>query len=498
MQDIKYWQQKIQEQRKKTPFWDFVREIWSWYPIIFHKYEGVLSRYPTSSRIWGVVSPAVFEQDRADLWKLGRDYDFSQSFEYNLGVLMSNISFPNLIQFENNENTDYGDIILGSKNVYLSIVISESENVLYCSNVFQSKNVYNSFLVEDGSENIYYSKGIRKSQEIFYSKFIESSYDLWFCADCIWCQNCMFCNGLENKSYYIKNIAYSPEDYQKQKAKILTSYQHYMSWYEDIKSKGRNIACESVTGGHNIFCQDASNSFLSRWLNKGRNVILALGRSDENFEKLFDVIGSSEEENSDVYAWKWIGIWSSHVYCSAEIGSSSNIFHSFSLIWCSYMIGCVWMKNASYCICNKQYSKSQWYEIANKVFSQMEQEWVLGKMISPRNNPFYFNDTMAWCMWDFHKQEVEKEGYMWRDSKIKVDIPEDADVVHVSELWNYQWFNGNKKWSISPEILKKVIKDKKGDFYKIVQIEYDFLMKYWLPLPEKHWMERIKSNLGVT
>jgi hypothetical protein len=30
----------------------------------------------------------------------------------------------------------------------------------------------------------------------------------------------------------------------------------------------------------------------------------------------------------------------------------------------------------------------------------------------------------------FTKEEVEKEGYMWRDNEIKVDISEGAEVVY--------------------------------------------------------------------
>ncbi|MEI8091103.1 MAG: hypothetical protein WCG98_02385 [bacterium] len=40
--------------------------------------------------------------------------------------------------------------------------------------------------------------------------------------------------------------------------------------------------------------------------------------------------------------------------------------------------------------------------------------------------------------------------------------------------------------------MQKVIKDDKGNFYRIVKIEYDFLMKYGLPIPEIHWLERIR------
>jgi len=48
-----------------------------------------------------------------------------------------------------------------------------------------------------------------------------------------------------------------------------------------------------------------------------------------------------------------------------------------------------------------------------------------------------------------------------RDEEIKVDIPAGSEVVKVSELNNFQWFDSNWDWKIDPEILKKVIVDEK-------------------------------------
>ena len=106
-------------------------------------------------------------------------------------------------------------------------------------------------------------------------------------------------------------------------------------------------------------------------------------------------------------------------------------------------------------------------------------------------NPFYFNDTVASLIEDFTKADVSKTGYLRRDEEIKVDIPPEADIVETKNLSSYQWFE-NDTWTINPEILKKVIKDEKGNYYRIVKMEYDFLMKYGLPLPELHRLERIK------
>jgi hypothetical protein len=161
------------------------------------------------------------------------------------------------------------------------------------------------------------------------------------------------------------------------------------------------------------------------------------------------------------------------------------------------------LKNKQFCILNKEYSKEERFELADKIFEQMDKDWTLWQFFPWSMNPFYFNDTAAYLIDDtFTKEEVTKEWYLWRDEEIKVDVPEGAEVVSSSPrpspsekgafLSDFQWFDEHWNWKIDPEILKKVIKDEKGNYYRIVKMEYDFLMKHGLPLPELHRLERIK------
>jgi hypothetical protein len=69
-------------------------------------------------------------------------------------------------------------------------------------------------------------------------------------------------------------------------------------------------------------------------------------------------------------------------------------------------------------------------------------------------------------------------------------------AIHINEIETYEkMING--QWTINPEILKKIIKDENGNFYRIIKIEYDFLMRYGLPLPRKHWLDRMKDNFKI-
>ena len=108
-------------------------------------------------------------------------------------------------------------------------------------------------------------------------------------------------------------------------------------------------------------------------------------------------------------------------------------------------------------------------------------------------NPFYFNDTTAYLIDDsFTKEEILKEWYLRRDEEIKVDVPTNAEVISTKDLVQYEWYNEQWEREINKGILKKVIKDEKWNYYRIVPMELEFLQKHGLPLPEIHWLDRIK------
>ena len=205
---------------------------------------------------------------------------------------------------------------------------------------------------------------------------------------------------------------------------------------------------------------------------------------------------------------------------------------------CSFCLWCIGLENKSYCILNKQYSKEEWYDKVDEIFWQMDTDWILGEFFPASMNPFYFNDTAAYLIdSSFTKEEVVAKWYLWRDEPIKVDIPEWAQIVKTNELGEYegrmigtdfypstgsqtphdidhpnkptttsgppplsgrmQELQQESKRHIDPSILKKIIQDPEGNIYRIVPMEYEFLMKHGLPLPRKHRLDRMKENFKI-
>ncbi len=507
MKDLKYFQNIIKQKRKNTPFRDFLKEIASFMPIVLHKRYFWVSRYPDTNRRKNIMTPREFYSGQNSDYFL--EYDFSKTFFENFKDLIENTPVLSRMVYEWLENCEYSESVTYSKNVYLSfIVINNCENILY---TFYSqdncKDVINWVMVWDNSEQIYFSAWIIKWHKIFYSKYIVNSNNIWFSTNLIWCSECILCDNLENKNYCIKNIEYSKEKYFEEKEKILKEKDKFFDYYKWLNKTAKNLASKNTRWSFCVESENIENGYFTYRLKNARNAMFVW--HSEWRQNVYDTFWSDDPWTWEIYGS--VNLWWTDNQYLCDWVVWSNLYYCFSCFNCSYCIWCNWIINKSYCILNKQYSKEDWETMATKIFEQMENDQILGKFFPWDLNPYYFNDTVAWLIWDFSKQEVEAEWYLWRDEKVKVDIKEWSEIIYTEssllpprlrgiegELINkYQWYNSDWTWYINPEILNKVIKDEKWNYYKITKIEYDFLIKHGLPLPEIHWMDRMKLNFWI-
>jgi len=494
-ESLNYYKEIIKEKRKQTSFRDFLKEIVSWHPFILNKNSWLVSRFPKSSRV-KICDKKEFEENRDDLVKSWINYDFEKDFLNNFEKLFKQIKLPNIFHYKANENSDFTDVAVDSKNTYLSnCVVLYSQNVLYSFMVrWECDTVLNSLFVSSNSQNIYFSRWIISSFNVFYSSYINNSNNIWFCSNLVWCCECISCNNLENQKYCINNKKLEKRDYLVKKQEILKQKNNFDKYFWKIETLWKNHWSSNSNWNYIINSDNVSNWYYTFGTKNAKNVMFIWAdKQNDNFYDVFIAGGSGRYDN---YAVQSTG-GSDWIYCSSSIWYSFNIYYSYFLEWCSYCIWCIWLKNKSYCILNKEYTKEQWEKLSVKIFESMEQKWTLWEFFPAKLNPFYFNDTVAGLIWWFKKEEITKEWFMWRDEEIKIDIPDESLIISISELSNYEWFDKNWNWKINPEILEKVIKIESWDYYRIVKMEYDFLVKYWLPLPRLHWLERMKVNFGV-
>ena len=472
-----------------------MKEIPSWYPFVFHRNSDMISRFPDTNKVT-IVDKDIFEENRDDLVKKWIDYNSDIDFFENFKILFDQTPQPNFIHYLPSENSNYTDSANCSKNAYLSnVVVFGCENVAYsCAIRSNVSNCYNSLYVIENSDNIYSSLGVVSSYNIFYSKYIQNSNHIYFSSNMIGCSECIFCDDLENASYYIENKKYDKAEYIQKKQEILNHKSKFLDYYKKVNKNGKNYASTNTTWTFACNSEDVENGSFIVNVKDARNCIFIW--AEDGNENMYDNFITGASFWNDLYGVlnSW---WSSHLYIQAHASLSNTCFYSYNLLECHHCIGCIGLKNKSYCIFNKQYSKEEWEDLANQIFSQMDQDWILWDFFPWHINPFYFNDTMAGILWNFTKEEVQADWYMWRDEEIRVDIPEGADVININELHEYQWYDTEWNWTINKDILKKVIKNEKGNYYRIVQMEYDFLVKHKLPLPDIHWLDRMKLNFWV-
>jgi len=454
-----------------------------------------------------------------------KERDISKDFFQNFHTLFHNQQLPFLrIFWPGVENCAYSDTCYNAKNCYLTTVAAfDVENACYNYHVSgNSKNVFNSVFVNTNSENVYQSSDITSSQSIFFSSSVNNCYNIRYSHNLIGCQECIACEWLFNQSYCIENIAYSKEQYFLKKQDMLHEYNH-----------GRKIVRYKKSNNSCFQCDELENGMFCSYVKNGRNVCFV--SRDDNGEKryLYDTMSSGGQIDS---AYACMGVSpGDNFYCCINSAFCSHIYYCMFMANCSFCLGCIWLKNKSYCLLNKQLEKDERYEKVDLIFAQMEKTpldppfqgggSLLGAFFPWSLCPFYFNDTMASLIDDsFTKEEVMAEGYLRRDEEIKVDIPEWMEVVKSDELstfeqrktigdWDHNGWGRNldssssenfssewQKWKsrwIDPAILKKVIRDEKGNVYRVIKMEYDFLMKYWLPLPREHRLDRLKGHFKI-
>jgi len=492
-------QEKIQAKRKQTPFRDFVRDICSWYPFVLYKNNGLVSTYPDTPRSCPVVSHQKFIESIDQLTQSGQELDISISFFDNFNRLFHSVPFSSLYNYSAAEKSDFAFSVFQSNNCYLSFtVITDCENILYSFAVKESSsNVLNSTQVNNNAQNIFSSHCVVKSFAIFYSKFIENSSDIWFSSNLINCHECIFCQDIENKKYCIENTEYTKEEYLSRKANILAQKDKFPEYAKTVSCIGKNHGSTDVVNWNFVLnSQGVESGKYCSYLKDARNVIV-VGSPHEN-RYIYDTLEAWAMGNSHFYAALNAWVSSEHIYICEWIVTCYNVYYSRFLENCKFCIWCIGLKNKEYCILNKQYSKEEREKKADEIFSQMDQDGSLGEFFPATINPFYFNDTIA-CLIDtsFTKEEITKLWYLRRDEPVKVDIPAGAEVVKVGELDDYEGFDTAWNRSINPDILKKIIVDDQWNYYRIVKMEYDFLVKHGLPLPRKHRLDRMKENFKL-
>jgi hypothetical protein len=433
-----------------------------------------------------------------DLWNplsFGADYDYSKNFLSQLKDLYSAV--PQMSLFNTKSvNSDYCNFSAENKNCYLLFGSKIDENVLYPHNSSFMKDSLD-ISASAKLELCYEDTQCENSNRLFFSNNSDNCVDAYFLYECKNCASCFGCANLRNKQYCLFNKQLTRDAYiENIKALGLGSF----SSLQKVKNKFKDLYLTSIhKSSHFINTKDCT----------GNNI-----RNAKNLKYCFDILGN-DSENSKYTSHSVLGVKDSYdnygmakaelVYETIAIGfesnensdyrfsffirGSSDISYSINCVGSMHLFACVGLRNKSYCILNRQYTKEEYEKLVPKIIEHMNdmpyidskgRVYKYGEFFPPELSPFAYNETIAQEYFPLTKEEALKQGYKWKDREernYQIDIKNEEIPDNIKE--------------VDDSIIGKVIEcEHKGtcneqctEAFKIIPEELQFYQRMNLPIP---------------
>jgi len=380
----------------------------------------IISMYPPDT-VYKVYAEDYWKSDAWDPFDYGHQYDFSENFFKQFDLLLKRVPHPNLIQ-KNNINSDYSNHTLNLKNCYFCAGSDTAEDSAYFFGaIIRVKNSFDLHQSID-CEFCYELVDTVKSSRLFWGQNCESCFDSILLYDCRNCSSCFGCVGLRNKSYCIFNKQYSKIKYKEEMLKYWDgSYKRFLEAkrkFEELKLKiPRKYAM--ITKSVNVLGDDVSESRNCKQCFNVKNNI-------ENCKYCYRVHDNSKDGFDAFIAWnnaelfyEVTSISGHNIIFSAFIWGGFNVLYSYNCFDCNNIFGCVGLRNKSYCILNRQYTKEEYEKLLSQIIKLMQERREYGEFFPSNISPFCYNESIAQDYFPKNKNEVLEQNFRWRDPKVK-------------------------------------------------------------------------------
>ena len=461
--------------------------------------KSVVSIYSPDSDI-KIFCNKCWWSDKWDPKSYAVDYDFSKPFFSQFRELIDKVPHMSVVNDDNiaSLNCEYTHDWWFSKNCYMAFSGWRTENVMYSFFILSGKDIMDSMNIISKNEYLYECSRGSSCYRLKYSQFckscIESSF-LFYCKDCT---ECFMCTGLVNKKYHFKNKEYTKEEYQN----ILNSYQ--LDTFSGVEKAAKEFAEFKITFGHryvatvqtvNCVGDNISTSKNSKYVFVGKNLencrysefvsgdkechdIVMSGEAQECYESVV-------ADHSQLNLFGIFSVKSQDIRYSQHCHSSKHIF------------GCVGLRNASYCIFNKQYTKEEYEELLPKIIEHMNtmphidkkgSTYKYGEFYPIELSPFGYNETLAMENFPSTKEEALAQGFSWQGEIQRTIGKETLLSENIPQSIN----------EVSDSILNEVlacIECQRN--YKIVPNELIFYRKMKIPIPRRCFHCRHANRLKM-
>jgi len=371
-----------------------------------------------------------YNGDGWDAFEHGVEIDWTTSFFSQIYSLFR--KQPRIYQYRigNVINSDYGNSVVNCKNVYLCFSVIDCEDIMYSESIDRSRNTldsYASYDLDQCSWNMISDKNYNSHFMVSSSACIDSC----FLYDCVNCQNCCLSSNLRNQQYVFKNTKLSKEEYQKALSGLkLETYsgfkkakEEFDSIYKDAIHKYANIiSSQNVTGDFIFNSKDVFNSYDISNTAENIHYSTRIVKSKDIFDCSYVLTGEIAYESLSASGNSYNQI--SSILCL----SSKNMEYSMYCRNCSDCFGCVGLKNAKYCILDKQYEKEEYEALVAKLRKfMMDNPYVdsngrvykYGDFYPFEFSPFGYNETVNLDYFPISLEKATELGYSWKEKENK-------------------------------------------------------------------------------
>ena len=453
--------------------------------------KSVISIYAPDSGLT-IYCNKCWWSDKWDPKSYSQNYDFSRPFFTQFKELILKVPHMSVVNDDGiaSLNCEYTHDWWFSKNCYMCFSGWHVENVMYSFFTLAGRDIMDCMIIRSKSEKLYECFMTSNCYNVKYSNVSKSCIDSQFIYDCIDCQNCFMCANQRGKKYYFKNKQYSQEEYQK----ILDSYK--LDTFQGVQKAQKEYDKFILNYPRRSFlifrCLNSSGEIISDSKNVKSSFVV---KNSENC-RYCDFAGDSTGPDKDSYDLTMSGGVSESYETVVGDHSQLNFFGLFSVKSqdikytqhchnCKHCFGCVGLRNANYCIFNKQYAKEEYEKLVPEIIKQMNtmpyidhigNSYGYGEYYPTELSYFGYNESSAMEEFSLTKDEIEKKGYSWqeniqrttgKDTLLSENIP---DSIH------------NVQDNILEEVLACI--DCKRN-YKIISNELIFYRKMTIPIPRK-------------
>ena len=455
--------------------------------------KDIISIYSPDKTDYKIYDRGEWWKDDWDAMQYGRDYDFDKTFFEQFDQLLKAVPRNSLFN-SNTENCEYANYIDSCKNCYMSsLIYYNAENVHFSYYVYSSKNCIDCYFA-DKLENCYDCLSCFGCFNCLYSIRLVDCRDCRFCSNLTGCSDCILCTNLVRKQYCIENVQYSKDEYAKKLAEYnfgaSSQLKNYREKFSRLKSETvvkytNQVNSENCTGNDIYDSKNAKDCYSCL---KVENSRYSFGQTDGKY--LYDSMGGTFEW---CYEVNHVGLKGSNcLFCSGVLNSTYNMYYSEWCHGCHDCFGCAGLRNKSYCVFNKQYSKEEYEQLVGKIIEKMinEKEW--GEFFPVSISPFGYNETIANFYFPKTKEETLKIGAKWQeiDYGIKYDGP------------FYEPHDDIQKYIDSKEEMEKLLAgilkcEVSGKPFKIMPQELAFYLENKIPIPRKHYDVRFEERFKM-